>query len=348
MNFREKLGEAKEKELGTFIEDKKRTRVELERAQGILLLEAKVDDKIIQDTTGFTRRSLVRLRKKYIKYGITALEDKRKKKENRSLLTKKEREQVYEIVYNKKPKDYGRNADFWTPAILGEVILEVFGVKYKSKTSLYLIFRRAKLSFKKPEKVYKKRDQKVIDAWKEQNMPEIMAALNDENTVVLSQDEMVVVSETTTQRVWIPRDKEVIIECSNVRKRRCFYGFTNIKTGEQHAFKSERMTSEITAKFLKQVLKIYKGKKILLLWDNASWHFGQAMRDFLATINNLRIINYPTYSPDLNPQEHVWKAVRANITHNKYIADIDKIARDILMYLNNTNFKYELLGFRPQ
>ena len=347
MNFREKLSEEQEKELGMFIEDKKRTRIELERAQGILLLEAKVDERKIKEITGLGKRSLVRIRKKYIKQGIVALEDKRKKKKNRSLLTKKERDELSVILRDKTPRDYARNDDFWTPTIVGEVILELFGVQYKSKTSIYLIFKEAKLSFKKPESVYEKRDQKAIDAWKQQYTPEIMAALKDENTVVLCEDEMVVVSQTTLQRVWIPQNKEVIIESSNTRKRQCFYGFHNIKTGEQHAFKSERMTSEITVKFLKKILTIYKDKKILLIWDNARWHFGQPMRDFLKTCNNLYSINLPTYSPDENPQEHVWKALRANVTHNKHIADINKISRNILMYLNNTIFKYEFLGFRP-
>ena len=116
-----------------------------------------------------------------------------------------------------------------------------------------------------------------------------------------------------------------------------------IKNGLE-ALKSKRI-NEITAEILQNVLLPYAGKKVLLFWDNAPWHGVEHMRKFLATRSNLLIINFPPYAPEENHQEHVWRAARANVTHNKFISNIKETSEQLLKYLNETEFKYKFLGF---
>ncbi len=47
------------------------------------------------------------------------------------------------------------------------------------------------------------------------------------------------------------------------------------------------------------------------------------------------------YTPELNPQEHVWKTGRYNITHNNLIDNIDKVTGRFIPFLNNTIFDYK-------
>jgi len=156
---------------------------------------------------------------------------------------------------------------------------------------------------------------------------------------------MIITSQTTLQKIWLPEGQQATIESSNTRKRRGIYAFLNIKNDAQQAFKTEKQTSVISVQCLKKIIAQYKGKNILLLWDNAPWHKGEALRTFLATCSNFKIINFPPYAPDENPQEHVWKTGRANTTHNTFISDIDAAARKLIIFLNNTIFKYEFFGF---
>lgn len=345
MNFMEKLANQHEIELSTFINEKDRTLEEIKRAQGILLLMEGLSESVILSLTGLKRATVVKVRKKYIKGGLAALESKRKEKKPGSLLTKNQRAEIMNMLHAKTPRNYGWDWDYWTPSILGQLIIELYGVKYKSKTSLRLLFKQSKFTYHKPEKIYKKRDQFAINLWKEKNASDVREALLDPHTIILVEDEMIVTSQTTLQKIWLPQNSQPKIECSNTRKRRSFYGFLNIKNGEQMAFKAEKQTSEISANFLKKVLDYHKEKKVLLFWDNAPWHKGEAMRTFLCTCTNFRIINFPPYAPDENPQEHVWKAGRAQVTHNKFISDIDTTARELVNYLNNSTFKYEFFGF---
>lgn len=345
MHFMEKLTAQHKLELSTFIGSNKRTAEEIKRAQAILLVSDNVPEVTIIALTGLKRTSAVKSRKKYLKGGISAIESKRKDKKTKSLLTRNQRVEIMNMLHTKTPRDYGWDWDYWIPSILSKLILELYAVQYKSKTSMYLIFKQSKFTYHKPEKIYKNRDQIAIDKWKQDNRPVIEKALQDSNTVILVEDEMIVTSQTTLQKIWLPEGAKAAIEDSNTRKRRSVYGFLDIKTGEQKAFKAEKQTSAISAKILKKVLDSYKGKKILLFWDNAPWHKGEAMREFLKTCTDFKIINFPPYAPDENPQEHVWKAGRSHATHNKFISDIDKAIRELLCFLNTSTFKYEFFGF---
>jgi transposase len=49
-------------------------------------------------------------------------------------------------------------------------------------------------------------------------------------------------------------------------------------------------------------------RKILLIWDNATWHSSQEVKAFLRTElgQRLWVANTPPHSPEFNPDELVW------------------------------------------
>jgi transposase len=62
--------------------------------------------------------------------------------------------------------------------------------------------------------------------------------------------------------------------------------------------------------FLKHVLRHIEGK-LLILWDGASIHQGQALKDFLAAGGQcLHLERLPGYAPDLNPDEGIWRYLK--------------------------------------
>jgi len=346
MNFMEKLTPQNKAELSAFIKEKGRTLEEIKRAQAVLMLSEGLSGTLILSMTGIKRQTAVKIRKKYVRGGVTAIKSQRKEKKNASLLTKKQREEIEQMLHAKNPQNYGYDCKYWTPTILGDVIFELYGIKYKSKTSLYLVFKQSKFTYHKPEKIYQKRNQKEIDLWKEKNEEIVQKAWQDPDTVIIVADEMMLTSQTTLQRVWLPQNTQPKIESSNTRKHKSIYGFLSLKDGKEFAFKSDRQTNEISAKFLDKVLDYYEGKKVILFWDNAPWHRGEFMKICFSKRNNFLAINFPPYAPDENPQEHVWKDVRAKVTHNKFISDIDSIVQELITYLNNTIFNYQFFGFK--
>jgi transposase len=169
--------------------------------------------------------------------------------------------------------------------------------------------------------------------------------IEDPNVVLLTEDEMILTTNTTFQKIWLPVGESPKIDISNNRKRRGIYGFLNAKTGQENAFKTEYVNSKETVKVLDEIGKVYPNKNIVILWDNAKWHNSKEVKGFLSTTTHkIHLIHLPPYAPELNPQEHVWKAGRANVTHNKFIENIDSATDGFVAYLNNSIFKYEIFS----
>jgi len=164
---------------------------------------------------------------------------------------------------------------------------------------------------------------------------------------VLCEDEMVLSAQTTFQKMWLRKNEYPKIEVSNDKKARSVYGFLNIKTGVEHAFKKDWQNMFITAEVLKKLRKKYPNEKLLIFWDGAGWHRGSEVKKFIEKDNHIETVHFPRYSSEENPQEHVWKSGRAHVTNNRHIEDIDKTADDFVKYLNKTKFKYSLIGVSP-
>lgn len=343
MKKHSKLTRAQISELGLFIgstNDAKESR----RAQAVILLDHGQAMEIITTLTCLKRRQIFKYRSTYLTNGLESLKNKRKGKP-KVLLTKGQREEVLSFLENTTPKDHGYEADFWSSAILGDLIKEKYGVVYKTKRPFYLLFQEARFSFHKPGKVYEKRDEVKVEIWKKEVTPLLEKAFHDENTVILCEDEMVLSSQTTFQKIWLKKGEYPKIEVSNTKKNKSIYGFLNMKTGKEHAFVRDWQNMHITKEVLQEVRAYYPNQTILLLWDGAGWHRGSVVQDFIAKDGKINTFYFPSYSPEENPQEHVWKAGRSAITHNKFIPDIEKASDDFVNHLNREIFPYKLLEF---
>ena len=323
-----------------FEEDKLAVR----RSQAIVLLEEKTSASTIEAITGYKREVVVKTRRIFIKDGIKSLYSKRQKKQGRAFLTRNQKKQIVKILNTQTPKQFGYVSEFWTTTVLANLILEQYGVKYKSKSTIYLIFRDAKFTFHKPEKVSEKRDEKLIQQWKEEKLPVLNAECKRDDTVVLVGDEAAMTSQTRTQKVWLPVNGSAFVEDTTKRKIVHLYGFLNIQSGEALTYKTKAQTGEITISILKKLARAYPRKRIVIVWDNASWHKSQAVRDFLSKTNQFKLYNFPPYAPELNPQEHIWKEMRDKVLNNRLIKDIETAAKEAVEFLNNAIFKYSFFG----
>lgn len=338
-----KLTEQEKKELRFFSKQRGRIGKEVQRINALLLLDDPNGESLISSLTGYNKKYVFRLKRKYREKGVQSLEIK--KREAKPLLTKKQLHEIREILYSSTPKKHGFQSEFWTTYILGEVIKSKYNVKYKSKTSLQLIFKKFKFTFHKPGAQYVNRNQEKIDTWKKETTEKLREFDFSQNSVLLTEDEMMLTSQTTFQKIWLPIGKYPKIDVSSNRKRRCVYGFLNPINGTQHAFKASGANSEETQKVLNKIGKFYKKKKIVIIWDNASWHKSETIKKFLKrTKHDFYLINFPPYAPEENPQEHVWKVGREHVTHNKFIKNIDKTTNAFIRYINKTNFKYKFLN----
>ncbi len=66
----------------------------------------------------------------------------------------------------------------------------------------------------------------------------------------------------------------------------------------------------------------------------------------LADNPRLEIVQFPVAAPDLNPQEHVWKATREAVSHNHTHSQLATLARRFKAHLTETTFPTSFLEYR--
>lgn len=319
------------------------------RALAVLLLVQDGDMAFSLYTVDHARR----LKYAYLRSGTDAFLDKRKNNRDR-VLTKPEREQVLSTLKTKQPKDVvpGCVDQYWSTHWLSQYILQLTNKAYKSKTSHYLLFREARLSFHLPGKRYEKADEARKQAWVRQQSDgrsRLMRAWKDPGTVVLCEDEMVLTSATTLQKIWLPkRSYPPVIETNSTKKRKSIYGFLNLKSGKQHAFMTDWQNMYITVEVLQKLREAYPTERLLIIWDNCGWHRGSEVQKWIRKDKHTKILHFPPYTPDLNPQEHVWKAGRKATTHNLHVTNIEQTTQDFMTHITSRTYAYELCGLRPQ
>lgn len=117
------------------------------------------------------------------------------------------------------------------------------------------------------------------------------------------------------------------------------------KTGKSKT----RRLQEAFAAHLRHVGRVYpkeEHSEVVLLIDNAPWHAGRVIDEALGENPHLRLKRLPSYSPQLNPIERLWKALRRRATHNRLfdaLADLKKSLRASLCYFQTMRGRVKTL-----
>ncbi|WP_255368682.1 transposase [Polaromonas sp. OV174] len=85
------------------------------------------------------------------------------------------------------------------------------------------------------------------------------------------------------------------------------------------------VNAETISLFLAEVAQRHVKEFIVMVMDQAGWHLAGE----LAVPFNIRLIYLPPYSPELNPTEHLWQAIRLDCFANHVFADLDAVEGEL-------------------
>jgi transposase len=95
--------------------------------------------------------------------------------------------------------------------------------------------------------------------------------------------------------------------------------------------------------FLRELLRHLRGPVIVLL-DNSSTHQGQPLGELLRRHPRLHIEHFPSYAPELNPDEGVWSLAKRALA-NSCPNDLEELVEDVIHSINRIrNSTYRLRG----
>ncbi len=81
--------------------------------------------------------------------------------------------------------------------------------------------------------------------------------------------------------VWGQSDVRIKIPITNEREIQTYFGAINYQSLQFYVHSHPSGDGESTVKLIKYLQKKYKGRKIILIWDGASYHKYGEFRNFL-------------------------------------------------------------------
>jgi transposase len=125
--------------------------------------------------------------------------------------------------------------------------------------------------------------------------------------------------------MWVPPEEtDPVVLHAPTRKSVALFGAVNLKGGQMISHFNDLFDAQSFLAFLQSLLRRRgRGKKMILITDNARYHHAAALKDWLyAHRASLELLFLPPYSPELNPIERVWKLLRRLCTHNEYFPEL--------------------------
>jgi len=100
----------------------------------------------------------------------------------------------------------------------------------------------------------------------------------------------------------------------NERSRQTYFGALNYQTKEFLLREYDGANGASTIAFMKYLRSKFRGKRIVLIWDEATYHKSREIKEFLASVNQgkaeneweLTCILLAPNCPEQNPVEDVW------------------------------------------
>ena len=128
--------------------------------------------------------------------------------------------------------------------------------------------------------------------------------------------------------MWIPPETvDPVVLQAATRKSVGIYGAVCLRTGQLVTRQEPKFNAETFGAFLDQLLCHWRrGHMMMVALDNARWHHAVLLHDWLEQQRHrLQLDFLPSYSPQLNPAERVWKLTRRLCTHNRYFSALSEL-----------------------
>lgn len=254
----------------------------------------------------------------------------------KSKLSQKQKDQLYQIVVD-GPEKQGFDCGAWNSAMIATVIERKFKVKYNPRYvcsllhALDLTYQKAKfVSDREDDKKHRKQRKQ----WDRTTWPAILQQARERNAVILFGDEVSFAQWGSLTRTWAPRGQQPVLKTSGKRKGLKMFGTIEFVGGDFEYMECDGKFQRATyMQFLKRLLRKYSCP-ILLVEDGAPYHNGtelEAFKQEMETQGRLFVYRLPSYSPDKNPIEKLWRNTKRDATHLKYFPTFEDLRRAVII-----------------
>jgi len=347
--FRLRITNEQEKELEKKLKDSQKTGKIRESKQIMALLavgkgvEIKEAAKVLELTEEIINKYI----KNYLVRGIESIK-KGKSSGRLGKLSKKQKEELAEIL-EKGPSEVGFSSGCWRSPMIVELVRKKYGVKY-SVFYIAELLKNMGFTFQKARFVSDHLDEDKRKEWLAETWPKAFNLARKKGAYLLFGDEASFPQWGSLSYTWSRKGKQPVVKTSGTRKNVRVFGLIDFFTG-RFFYQSTTLhfNSDTYQAFLTEVLNC-TSKHIILIQDGAKYHTSKQLKDFFEiNKSRLTVFQLPSYSPDFNPIEKLWKNLKKSHIHLHHFPTFDslqsKVSEALFDFSNHPFSILALFGF---
>ncbi len=302
-------------------------RRQVQRVEAILGLSRCPDVGVVAAVLGLSVETLTDWVRRFLIYGPKGLVVKTSPGRPPKL-SKQQRHELGQAI-DAGPAAAGYSGGCWRSPMIQDLIAKRFGVVYNVHYISQLLDSLG-FSFQKARFVSDHLDEQARRVWKAKTWPRILRLARETGAAILFGDEASFPQWGTLSYTWARRGQQP--EVKTAGKRRGYKVLGLIEYGAGRLFYEcthARLNSATYEAFLTLVLEQIKGP-IILIQDGAKYHSSAAIKPFFAAhAERLTVFQLPTYSPDFNPIEKLWKKIKQTETHLQYFPTFEALSAKV-------------------
>lgn len=226
-------------------------------------------------------------------------------------LTGTQLSRLYALITGNDPRQLRFEFALWTREMVREVIRREFSVRL-SAVSVGRMLRKMGLSPQRPLWRAYQQNRAAVERWKNETYPAIRTQAAAEGATIYFGDEAGVRSDYHAGTTWSPVGQTPIVRTNGTRSSLNLISAITTKGALHFSTFEGKFESSTFIDFCQRLLQDTRGP-VFLLVDGHPVHRSNAVKEFVdSTKGQLRLFQFPAYSPEVNPDEWVWKNVKAD------------------------------------
>lgn len=235
-----------------------------------------------------------------------------------------------QTVLESTPEMFGYDTNLWTCDLLAQLLLERYGVRVAGVT-VNQHLHRLDLTNQKPRYVPREQDAAAIEHFVTEKFPKIQRFANKIGADIGFEDEAGVDLREHSGKTWGARGVRPDVSVTGTRGRLNVLSVVTAKGKLNYHVTENKINSVEYIEFLKRLIK-ERERPIILIIDRASFHCSKLTRYFVCRHRHqIRLFYLHAYSPQINPDEHVWEETKDKKLRRQSI----KNKQDLKMHLSS-------------